>query len=96
MPSKRHKPRSYNAKTVLPAALLKKVQEYAAGKTLYIPARPNSRKDTQMRIIAMYNMGARQCDIARYLGLNVCYVGQVVRAEKKRVAQLLLQAGVEG
>ena len=96
MPRKDFPDRETNARRVLPSNLLKKVQEYAGGMTLYIPARPNSRKDTQMRIIAMYNMGARQCDIARHLRVHKCYVSRVLKVERERVARVIMQACREG
>lgn len=84
-----------NAEDILPACLLRRVQEYAAGETLYIPVRGQRRawgelsgirqelatRNAQIR--AEYRAGASLESLADTYALSIDRVRRIVRGTRR-------------
>lgn len=84
------------AEDILPAGLLRRVQEYAAGETLYIPVKGKRRAWGELsgirqelaarnaRIQAEYRAGASLVSLADAYALSLDHVRRIVRGTKRR------------
>jgi hypothetical protein len=71
-----------NAEKILPADLLKQVQQYHTG-ILWIPTPSRFYKERRQLVIALNQQGIESREIADLAGVTVRRVNQILAAERK-------------
>jgi hypothetical protein len=72
-----------NAEKILPADLLKEVQQYHTG-TLWIPTPSRFYKEHRQLVIALHLQGIPGKEIADLAGITIRRVNQILAAERKQ------------
>jgi hypothetical protein len=72
-----------NAEKILPAELLKQVQQYHTG-ILWIPTPSRFYKERRQLVIALHLQGIESREIADLAGVTVRRVNQILAAERKQ------------
>ncbi len=72
-----------NAENILPAELLKQVQQYHTG-ILWIPTPSRFYKERRQLVIALHMQGIVSREIADLAGVTVRRVNQILAAERKQ------------
>jgi hypothetical protein len=71
-----------NAKNILPADLLKQVQQYHTG-ILWIPTPSRFYNERRQLVIALHQQGIESREIANLAGITIRRVNQILAAERK-------------
>lgn len=80
--------RYHNATQVLPAALLRQIQECCHG-LLYVPRAVKSSENNRLRVLSLKAQGMRTGEIARRLHLTPRGVRLIIAKDRERAATLL-------
>ncbi|HEY3376251.1 MAG TPA: hypothetical protein VGL77_02050 [Armatimonadota bacterium] len=76
-----------SAATVLPEKLLREIQAYCSGCTLYIPKQPaHARGKRQVKILAFHTQGLQTKEIALRVGASTRYVRLVLAQARQRTS----------
>jgi hypothetical protein len=71
-----------NAEKILPADLLKQVQQYHTG-ILWIPTPSRFYKERRQLVVALHHQGIESREIADLAGVTIRRVNQILAAERK-------------
>lgn len=71
-----------NAKNILPADLLKQVQQYHTG-ILWIPTPSRFYNERRRLVIALHQQGIESREIANLAGVTIRRVNQILASERK-------------
>ncbi len=81
--------RSRNAAKVLPPAVLREVQRYAAGMSLWVPVVQTRAEKRRLKVLALRANGLKQREIAVLVGLSVGRVKAILKADRQAAARVV-------
>ncbi|OPZ83956.1 MAG: hypothetical protein BWY76_02049 [bacterium ADurb.Bin429] len=78
-----------SAAHILPKPLLEQVQQFAAGKTMYVPYAVSRRDFNRMKVLDLRMQGYSLRDIAYRTGLSLRGVCKILQRDRERALAIL-------